>query len=72
VTGKCSKPAAGQQHLDLSTLYRRKIEALRSLIDVILAHPGERRGEVLLSLRGNVTAFLHFQPESDGCMTAVR
>ncbi|WP_270937843.1 recombinase family protein [Falsiroseomonas oryzae] len=33
-------------------------EALRSLIDAILVHPGERRGEVSLSLRGDLAAFL--------------
>jgi hypothetical protein len=33
-------------------------EALRSLIEAILVHPGERRGEVSLSLRGDLAAFL--------------
>jgi DNA invertase Pin-like site-specific DNA recombinase len=33
-------------------------EALRTLIDAILVHPGERRGEVSLSLRGDLAAFL--------------
>ena len=33
-------------------------EALRSLVDAILVHPGERRGEVSLSLRGDLAAFL--------------
>ena len=33
-------------------------EALRSLIDAILVHPGERRGEVSLSLRGDLAAFM--------------
>ena len=33
-------------------------EALRSLIDTILVHPGERRGEVSLSLRGDLAAFM--------------
>lgn len=33
-------------------------DALRSLIDAILVHPGERRGEVSLSLRGDLAAFL--------------
>ena len=33
-------------------------EALRSLIDAILVHPGERRGEVRLELRGDLAAFL--------------
>jgi DNA invertase Pin-like site-specific DNA recombinase len=33
-------------------------EALRVLIDAILVHPGERRGEVTLSLRGDLAAFL--------------
>jgi hypothetical protein len=35
------------------------VEALRSLIDAIVVHPGERRGEVRLELRGDLAAFLH-------------
>ncbi len=34
-------------------------EALRSLIEAILIYPGERRGEVSISLRGDLAAFLH-------------
>lgn len=34
-------------------------EALRSLVDAVLVHPGERRGEVSLSLLGDVAALLH-------------
>jgi hypothetical protein len=34
-------------------------EALRALIDAILVFPGERRGEVSVSLRGDLAAFLH-------------
>jgi len=29
------------------------------LIDAIVMHPGERRGEVRLELRGDLAAFLH-------------
>jgi hypothetical protein len=32
-------------------------EALRTLIDAILVHPGERRGEVRMDLRGDLAAF---------------
>jgi site-specific DNA recombinase len=34
-------------------------EALRSLIDSILIHPGAKRGELTVSLRGDLAAFLH-------------
>lgn len=34
-------------------------EALRALVDAILVFPGERRGEVTLSLRGDLAALLH-------------
>jgi hypothetical protein len=34
-------------------------EALRELIEAILVFPGERRGEVSLSLSGDLAAFLH-------------
>ncbi len=34
-------------------------EALRSLIDAILVHPGEKRGEVSITLRGDLAAFLY-------------
>ncbi len=34
-------------------------EALRTLIDAILIFPGECRGEVEISLRGDLAAFLH-------------
>ena len=34
-------------------------EALRSLVDAVLVHPGERRGEVAVELRGDLAAFLH-------------
>jgi hypothetical protein len=51
-------------------------EALRSLIDAILVHPGERRGEVSLSLRGDLAAFLHVaeadrEPTTTNSKTAV-
>jgi hypothetical protein len=39
------------------------VEALRSLIDAIVVHPGERRGEVRVELRGDLAAFLHLQDE---------
>ena len=41
-------------------------EALRSLIDAILVHPGERRGEVSLSLRGDLAAFLRLAEAERG------
>ena len=34
-------------------------EALRSLVDAVLVHPGERRGEAAVELRGDLAAFLH-------------
>ena len=34
-------------------------EALRELINAIQVHPGERRGEVAIELRGDLAAFLH-------------
>ena len=34
-------------------------EPLRTLLHAVLVHPGERRGEVPVSLRGNLAAFLH-------------
>ena len=37
------------------------VEALRSLIDAIFVHPGERRGEVRLELRGDLAAFLRLE-----------
>ena len=39
------------------------VEALRSLIDAIVVHPGERRGEVRVELRGDLAAFLHLEDE---------
>ncbi|MBB3900046.1 hypothetical protein [Roseococcus suduntuyensis] len=35
------------------------LEVLRTLDDAILVFPGGRRGEVTLSLRGNLAALLH-------------
>ncbi len=35
------------------------VEALRSLVDAVVVHPGERRGEIRLELRGDLAAFLH-------------
>jgi site-specific DNA recombinase len=37
------------------------VEALRSLIDAVLVYPRERRGEVLMELRGDLAAFLHLR-----------
>jgi len=34
-------------------------EALRALVDAILVFPGAKRGEVTLSLRGDLAALLH-------------
>ena len=34
-------------------------EALRALVNAILVVPGERRGEVSVTLRGDLAAFLH-------------
>jgi hypothetical protein len=34
------------------------VEALRSLIDAMVAYLGERRGEVRLELRGDLAVFL--------------
>ncbi len=33
--------------------------ALRSVVDAIVVHPGERRGEVRVDLRGDLAAFLY-------------
>ena len=41
-------------------------EALRSLIDAILVHPGQRRGEVFVTLRGDLAAFLHLAEADAG------
>jgi hypothetical protein len=41
-------------------------EALRSLIDAIVMHPGERRGELSLELRGDLAAFLHLADDGRG------
>ena len=40
-------------------------EALRTLIDAILIYPGERRGEVSVSLRGDLAAFLYLAEASE-------
>ena len=40
-------------------------EALRALIDAILVFPGDRRGEMTVSLRGDLAAFLHAAGEPD-------
>ena len=40
-------------------------EALRGLIDAIQIHPGERRGELAVSLRGDLAAFLR-SSDDDG------
>ena len=47
------------------------VEALRSLIDAIVVHPGERRGEVRVELRGDLAAFLHL-PDEDPASQAPR
>ena len=39
-------------------------EALRSLIDAVVVHPGERRGEVHLELRGDLAAFLYLDDDA--------
>lgn len=41
-------------------------EALRTLIDAILIHPRERRGEVSMSLRGDLAALLHAAEAEQG------
>ncbi|MGG5824108.1 hypothetical protein ACLF3M_35370, partial [Falsiroseomonas sp. HW251] len=68
-------------HPNLPALYRRKVEALEEAlkdertallaeealrIDAILVHPGERRGEVSLSLRGDLAAFLQMAEAQRG------
>jgi hypothetical protein len=35
--------------------------ALRSLIDAIIIHPGDHRGETSIELRGDLAAFMHCQ-----------
>ena len=41
-------------------------EALRCLINAILVVPGERRGKMSLSLRGDLAAFLRMAEEEQG------
>ena len=41
-------------------------EALRGLIDAIQIHPGERRGELAVSLRGDLAAFLRSSDDDGG------
>jgi hypothetical protein len=48
------------------------VEALRSLIDAIVVHPGDQRGEVRVELRGDLAAFLHLQDENPLCRTSFR
>ena len=45
-------------------------EALRGLIDAILVHSGERRGEVTLSMRGDLAAFLEMAEQENGTPNA--
>jgi site-specific DNA recombinase len=57
------------------------IEALRSLIDAIVVMPGEKRGEVSITLRGDLAAFMHKDdvaqtetaalPRESGCFVEV-
>ena len=42
-------------------------EALRSLINAILVFPGERRGEVSVTLRGDLAAFLRADEAEGAC-----
>ena len=46
-------------------------EALRSLIDGLMVHPGERWGEVFVTLRGDLAAFLHLAEADDGAGASV-
>ena len=46
-------------------------EALRKLIDAILVFPGDRRGEVSVSFRGDLAAFLHAAELPEGTALAV-
>ncbi|TCI00690.1 recombinase family protein [Roseococcus sp. SYP-B2431] len=45
-------------------------EALRGLIDAILVFPGERRGELTVTLRGDLAAFLHAANSTPNAETA--
>jgi len=47
-----------EQALTDPTTAMAATEALRGLIDAILIHPGERRGEIDVTLRGDLAAFL--------------
>ena len=42
------------------------VEVLRLLIDAIQVFPGERLGEVHVSLRGDLAAFLHLAEAEEG------
>jgi hypothetical protein len=53
------KVEALEQALSDPAMAAAAIEALRSLIDAILVHPGARRGEVRIELRGDLAAFMH-------------
>ncbi len=48
-----------EQALHEPTVSAAAVEALRSLIDAVIVHPGERRGQVSLELRGDLAAFLY-------------
>jgi hypothetical protein len=48
-----------EQALHDPTVSAAAVEALRSLIDAVIVHPGERRGEISLELRGDLAAFLY-------------
>jgi len=47
-----------EQALQDPTVSAAAVEALRSLVDAIVVHPGDRRGEVHMELRGDLAAFL--------------
>ncbi|MGK7868857.1 hypothetical protein ACFHPP_16415, partial [Falsiroseomonas sp. E2-1-a20] len=47
-------------------------EALRSLVDAILVIPGERRGEVSLTLRGDLAALLDAKSSDTSQLDALR
>ena len=49
---------AGSEALADPTTVGMATEALRALINAILVFPGERRGEVSVTLRGHLAAFL--------------
>jgi len=44
----------------------QRLRLFRSLIDAVLVYPGERHGQVFMTLRGDPAAFLHLAEADAG------